>query len=184
MLSRQWSRLSKIWKVVVYKQWLLFIKKQFPLSAFLRDDSYGVDFLLCKVLNMESSNPNADLEQLEVLIDNSLKDIDDNTLYEIFSMEFLAITPEITYLSPLNNFFNLKIIDFHCQNESRKIDFEILRKNNIVYVLDYADYKIIDFDRYSNIRKINNVIYIKGYGFPFEVHSVYRKLSAKYKIYE
>ena len=96
MLSRQWSRLSKIWKVMVYKQWLLFIKKQFPLSAFLRDDSYGVDFLLCKVLNMESSNPNADLEQLEVMIDNSLKDVDDNTLYEIFSMEFLAIPPEIT----------------------------------------------------------------------------------------
>ena len=61
MLSEQWNSLPDIWKSVVYKEWLLFLKNKFPLSTFLWDESYGVDFLLCKVLNIESNNPNVDL---------------------------------------------------------------------------------------------------------------------------
>lgn len=184
MLTKQWDSLPYIWKVMVFKEWLLFIKNKFPLSTFLWDDSYGVDFLLCKALNIESDNPNTDLKQLELTISNGLKNVDENTLYEIFSMEFMVIFPEITYIAPLKFFPNIKVIDFHCQNESRITDFEILRRDNTIYVLDYADYQIIDFDEYSNIRDIENISYIKGYGFPMEVNNIYPELNAKYKIYE
>lgn len=184
MLAEQWSRLPKIWKTTVYKQWLLFVKNKFPLSIFLLDDSYGVDFLLCNVLNMESNNPDADIDQLEFMIAKGLNDIEDDTLYEIFSMEFLSIPTEIAYLSPLKFFQHIKVIDFHGQNESRITDFEILRKKSTIYVLDYSDYQIIDFDKYSNIRDIENIKYIKGYGFPFDANSIFSELNAKYKIYE
>ena len=184
MLTKQWDRLPYIWKVMVFKEWLLFIKNKFPLSTFLWDDSYGIDFLLCKALKIESDNLNTDLEQLELTISNGLKNVDKTTLYEIFSMEFMVIFPEITYIAPLKYFPNIKVIDFHCQNESRITDFEILRRDNTIYVLDYADYQIINFDEYSNIRDIENICYIKGYGFPIEANRFYQDLNAKYKIYE
>lgn len=184
MLYKQWNNLPSIWKAMVYKEWLLFLKYKFPLSTFLWDDSYGVDFLLCKVLNIESNSPNADLEQLELIISNGLMDLNENTLCEIFSMQFLTLSPEITYLSPLKFFQDIKIVDFHCQNESKITDFEVLRKNNVVYVLDYADYQIVDFDKYSNIRDIENIRYIKGYGFPADVNCVFHELNEKYRIYE
>lgn len=184
MLAEQWSCLPKIWKTTAYKQWLLFIKNKFPLSIFLWDDSYGEGFLLCKVLNLGSNNPAADVERLESIIAKGLNGIDEDTLSEIFSMEFLSIPPDVTYLSPLKFFPNIKVIDFHCQNESKITDFEILRKKNTIYVLDYADDLIIDFDKYSNIRDIENIKYIKSYGFPFDIDSVYPQLSSKYKIYE
>lgn len=184
MLTKQWNSLPYIWKVMVFKEWLLFIKNKFPLSAFLLDDSYGVDFLLIKALGMESDNPNADIEQLEITITNELKNVDENTLYEIFSMEFIVISSEITYIAPLKFFSNIKVIDFHGQNESRITDFEILRRDNTIYVLDYADYQIIDFDEYSNIRDVDNIRYIKGYGFPTEVNCIYPELNANYRIYE
>ena len=184
MLSEQWNSLPDIWKSVVYKEWLLFLKNKFPLSTFLWDESYGVDFLLCKVLNIESNNPNVDLEQLEHIISDGLMDMDETTLREIFSMQFLALSPQITYLSPLKFFPDIKVVDFHCQNESKITDFEILRRKDVVYVLDYADYQIVDFDEYSNIIDIENIRYIKGYGFPADVNCVYHELNEKYKIYE
>lgn len=184
MLAGQWSRLPKIWKTTAYQQWLWFIKNKFPLSIFLLDNSYGMDFLVCNVLNMESNNPDAYIDQLESMIAKCLNDIDENTLFEIFSMEFFSIPTEMAYLSPLKNFPHIKVIDFHEQKESRITDFEILRKKSTIYVLDYSDYQIIDFDKYSNIRDIENIKYIKGYGFPFDANSIFSELNTKYKIYE
>ena len=181
MLSKQWNNLPNIWKAMVYKEWLLFLKYKFPLSTFLWDDSNGVDFLLCKVLNIESNSPNTDLEQLELLISNGLMDLNENALCEIFSMQFLTLSPEITYLFSLKYFQDVKIVDFHCQNESKITDFEVLHRNNVVYVLDYADYQIVDFDKYSNIRDIENIRYIKGYGFPADVNCVFHELNEKYR---
>ena len=68
-------------------------------------------------------------------------------------------------------------------NESRITDFSILSNRNKVYILDYADYKIIDFDKYSNIRDFDNVEYIKEYGFPSQMDQIYRELKT-YKIDE
>lgn len=184
MFTKQWDNLPITWKTMVFKEWLLFINNKFPLSTFLWDDTYGVDFLLCKTLNIESDNPNTDLEQLESIVSDGLKDVDENTLYEIFSMEFIVMSPKITYIAPLQFFPNIKAIDFHCQNESRITDFEILRRENTIYILDYADYQIINFDKYSNIRDIENIRYIKAIGFPIEVNNIYPELNAKYKIYE
>ena len=72
-------------------------------------------------------------------------------------------------------------MDFHCTNESCITDFLALENHSLVYVLDYADYQIVDFDRNSNIREFNNIKYIKGYGWPKEMNEVYKYLS-HYKI--
>ena len=183
-LSAQWDKLPAPWKAMAYKEWLLFLKNKFPLSTFLRDDSYGIDFLLCKALNIESNNPDNDLKQLDLIVSDGLKSINENSLSEIFSMQFLAVLSEITYIAPLKYFPNIKVLDFHCQNESKITDFEILRRDKKIFVLDYADYQIIDFDKFSNIRDIENIMYIKGYGFPSEVNSIYSELKANYIIYE
>lgn len=184
MLLEQWEKLPSIWKKIILKEWLLFKKCKFPLSVFLGDDSYGLNFLLCKALGIDSSEPEKDLKQLEDIISTGLKKIDENTIYEIFSMQFLYIPSEITYIAPLKYFPNIKVVDFHCSNESRITDFEILRRQSTIYVLDYADYQIVDFDKYSNIKGIDNVKYIKGYGFPNEINDIYSELNANYIIYE
>ena len=53
MLLEQWEKLPSIWKKIILKEWLLFKKCKFPLSVFLGDDSYGLNFLLCKALGIE-----------------------------------------------------------------------------------------------------------------------------------
>ena len=99
MLLEQWEKLPSIWKKIILKEWLLFKKCKFPLSVFLGDDSYGLNFLLCKALGIDSSEPEKDLKQLEDIISTGLKKIDENTIYEIFSMQFLYIPSEISTVS-------------------------------------------------------------------------------------
>ena len=183
MLLEQWNNLPKIWRITAYKTWMLFFEHKFPLSTYLWDDSYGMDFLLCKVLNIESSDPEKDLSHLDSIIEEVMRNITTDILDNIFSMEFLSLHSEITYLSPLRYFPNIKVLDFHCMNESKITDFSILSNRNKVYILDYADYKIIDFDKYSNIRDFDNIEYIKEYGFPSQMDQIYRELKT-YKIDE
>ena len=158
MLLEQWNNLSKIWRITAYKTWMLFFEHKFPLSTYLWDDSYGMDFLLCKVLNIESSDPDKDLSHLDSIIEEEMSNMTTDILDNIFSMEFLSLHSGIT-------------------------DFSILSNRNKVYILDYADYKIIDFDKYSNIRDFDNVEYIKEYGFPSQMDQIYRELKT-YKIDE
>lgn len=183
MLVEQWNNLLKIWRTTAYKAWLLLVKHKFPLNTYLWDDSYGIDFLLCKVLNIESSDPEKDLGHLNSIIEEEMSNITTDTLDIIFSMQFLPLSSGITYLSPLRYFPNVKVRDFHCMNESKITDFSILANRNKVYILDYADYMIIDFDKYSNIREFDNVEYIKEYGFPSQIDQIYRELKT-YKIDE
>ena len=72
MLKDRWNKLPENWKSLVYKEWLLFIKQRFSLTTFLRDDSYGLDFILCKSLGIESSNPEYALNHLEDMICDSI----------------------------------------------------------------------------------------------------------------
>lgn len=183
MLVEQWNNLPKIWRTTAYKAWLLFVEHKFPLNTYLWDDSYGMDFLLCKVLNIESSDPEVDLCNLNSVIEEGMSNITTDTLDIIFSMQFLPLSSEITYLSPLRYFPDIKVLDFHCMNESKITDFSILANRNKVYILDYAEYMIIDFDENSNIRDFDNVEYIKGHGFPSQINQIYRELKT-YKIDE
>lgn len=184
MLIEIWNKLPVIWKFLAYKNWLLFIDQQFSLQIFLWDDSYGLDFILCKELNIQSGNIEDDLKYLENIVIEGIKNPSCRILDEIFSMQFLSISSDITFLSPLKNFPNIRVLDFHGQNESKINDFEILHKSDPVYVLDYSDYIMIDFDKYSNIRHIDNINYIKGFGFPCEINLIISGLNKKYNIHE
>lgn len=181
MMYNSWVNLNHHWQSLLYKEWLLFIKERFPLSTFLWDDSYGLDLLLCKALNLETSKPEDDVQNLNSIIKDELVSLQESTINDVFDMEFLALDSSITYLSPLKDFKKLKVLDFHCTNESCITDFLALENHSLVYVLDYADYQIVDFDRNSNIREFNNIKYIKGYGWPKEMNEVYKYLS-HYKI--
>ena len=130
---------------------------------------------------METSKPEDDVQNLNSIIKDELVSLQESTINDIFDMEFLALDSSITYLSPLKDFKKLKVLDFHCTNESCITDFLALENHSLVYVLDYADYQIVDFDRNSNIRDFNNLKYIKGYGWPKEMNDVYKYLS-HYKI--
>lgn len=181
VIRSYWNSLNHNWKRILYKQWLYFVYKKQSLSVFLWDDSYGLDFLLCNLIGIESDNPEDDLISLNAYIDSRINEPDEKILSEIFDMEFITLDTSITFLSPLQNFRNLKIIDFHCTNESKITDFSILRREETIYILDYTDYYLIDFDRYSNIRDIKNLVYIKDYGWPKELNNILNCLS-NYKI--
>ena len=141
MMYNSWVNLNHHWQSLLYKEWLLFIKERFPLSTFLWDDSYGLDFLLCKALNLETSKPEDDVQNLNSIIKDELVSLQESTINDIFDMEFLALDSSITYLSPLKDFKKLKVLDFHCTNESCITDFLALENHSLVYVLDYADYQ-------------------------------------------
>ena len=91
MLLEQWNNLPKIWRITAYKTWMLFFEHKFPLSTYLWDDSYGMNFLLCKVLNIESSDPDKDLSHLDSIIEEEMSNITTDILDNIFSMEFLSL---------------------------------------------------------------------------------------------
>ena len=182
MIKDNWEKLPQCWKLSAYKNWLLFIKKQFPLSTFLWDDSYGLDFLICKELNIESNDPEKDLRRLDEIITKEIKDQDIATLDAIFSMQFMSFTKEINYLSPMIYFPNTRVLDFHCTNESMITDFSPLQKLENVFVLDYSDYIIIDFDKDSNIRDFNNIHYVKCNGMPEKEINCILKDLRDYKI--
>ncbi len=166
MIKDNWKKLPQCWKLNAYKDWLLFIKKRFPLSTFLWDDSYGLDFFLCDVLNIKSNDPEKDLKILDEIVIKEIETIDVATLDAIFSMQFMTFTQEITFLSPMIYFPNACVLDFHCTNKSMITDFSPLQKQGKVFVLDYSDYLIVDFDKNSNIRDFPNIHYIKCHGMP------------------
>lgn len=176
MLYKIWNELPINWKHTAYKCWLLFVKNKFSVGTFLIDDSYGIDFLLCKALNIETSNPEQDLHHLNDIIECGIKEISISTLDEIFSMRFISISPDITFLSPLKFFLNILVLDFHAQNESKITDFSILENRGLIYVLDYSDYQIIDFEKYSNIRHYKNIYYLKGLKFSKTIVKIISKL--------
>ena len=103
-MYNSWVNLNHHWQSLLYKEWLLFIKERFPLSTFLWDDSYGLDFLLCKALNLETSKPEDDVQNLNSIIKDELVSLQESTINDIFDMEFLALDSSITYLSPLKDF--------------------------------------------------------------------------------
>lgn len=177
MLKDRWNKLPENWKSLVYKEWLLFIKQRFSLTTFLRDDSYGLDFILCKSLGIESSNPEYDLKHLEEMICDSIENPSVLILDEIFSMQYLSISSDITFLSPLIYFPQVRVLDFSGQNESRITDFSILGNRSRVYVLDCSDYQTIDFDVYSNIKLFDNITYINAHGMPKEIEDIYPLLT-------
>lgn len=163
--------LSNDWKQLVYKNWLLLKILQYPLDVFLYNDSYGMDFLLCKELEWESNNPEEDLKKLERFVNSRLQHISEDIVDSMFQMEFIHINSDIDNLSPLSLFNKIKIVDFHCENDSNVNNFIPLAKDCDIYVLDYADYRTINFDLRSNITSIPNIKYIKGY-VPLELSTI------------
>lgn len=172
-----WNILNDAWKCILFKEWLYFVKEKQSLKIFLWDDSYGLDFLLCHFLCLESNTPKDDLKMLFNYIIESINQIDDRILIEIFDMEFLALDESISVLTPLQWFRNIKILDFHCTNNSMITDFYVFKRDSTIYILDYTDYQLLDFDKYSNIRQILNLVYIKEYGWPNELNNILKLLT-------
>ena len=84
--------LNNDWKQLVYKNWLLLKMLQYPLDVFLYDDSYGMDFLLCKALEWESNNPEEDLKKLERFVNSRLQHISEEIADSICQMELKLLT--------------------------------------------------------------------------------------------
>lgn len=177
ILWTYWNNLPEVWNNLLFKEWLYFVHKKESLSLFLWDESYGLNFLLRKALGMQSDDPESDITNLSHYINKKNQQTDIEILSKIFNMEFLTLDDTITYLSPIRYFRNLKVVDFHCSNESQITDFLDLQRDSEVIVLDYADYQIVDFDNSSNIRQFQNIRYIKGYGIPQEMGNILKNLS-------
>ena len=104
MLSEQWDKLPNLWKAMAYKEWLLFLRNKFPCTI-LWGDSYGFDFLLCKVLNKELNFPNDDLIKLELRGSNEI-----NVIKNIMSIKSYGFPSDVNCIySELND--NYKIYE-------------------------------------------------------------------------
>ena len=161
MYREWWEKLDSNWKELLVRNWLLFKKYNGSLTEFLWDAYGAYDYFLCRNMGLPYNDIEEDISISEMIIRNHLRAIDDNIIKQIIDMEFIAMDSSISYLSPLSHFNNIKILDFHCNNSSKITDFSPLEIFKEVYILDYSDYIIIDFDRDSNIRDFQNLHYIK-----------------------
>lgn len=82
-------------------------------AAFL-DDSYGLEFFICKFIGIETENPENDLMSLRKIIKNQVNNINLNTIDEILEIDEI-ILQDIDDLTPLEKFSKLKLVYFdHC----------------------------------------------------------------------
>lgn len=104
-----WDKLDFEWKKQIYLNYRLSKEDiTWRINAFL-DDSYGLNFIMVKIFNLESDNPSADLVNLNIYIQNIIENLDEFTKNNIQSTEEL-ILQGLDDLKPLKCFPNLQLV--------------------------------------------------------------------------
>ena len=84
------------------------------INIFL-DDSAGIEYFMCKHLNILTDNYNEELELLDNYVRDKILEIDSNLLNEISLLEEMCLQ-DVDSLKPLDNFPNLELVYLdHCK---------------------------------------------------------------------
>lgn len=110
-----WKSLDFKWKKQIYLNYRLSHEDiSWRIRAFL-DDSYGLDFIMCKIFNIESDNPNDDLLKLDLYVNNEILKINETAVANLQSIEEIVLQ-DIDNLKPLEYLPNLKLVYLdHCK---------------------------------------------------------------------
>lgn len=176
-MKKVWHELPSNLKEILYKDWLYFVKLKGSLNDYLWDEYGAFDYFIARQFGVSYTSIEDDIAFVNSIITLALSNLDEQIINELFSMEFLGLDGPISDLSPLKYMKNLKVIDFHCCNESNIIDFSPLKDFKSIFVLDYSDYQLVNFDQTSNITNFSNITYIKSYGVPKEMNHVFDLLK-------
>ena len=117
-MSAWWNSLDYTWKKQIYLNYRLSKEDiNWRVSAFL-DDSYGLEFIMCKIFNIESDSPNDDLIKLDNYVKHEIIKIDKATIVDLQSIEEI-ILQDIDNLKPIESLTNLKLVYLdHCKTHS------------------------------------------------------------------
>lgn len=182
MNKEWWNSLNSNWKELLIRNWLLFVKYNGSLSEYLWDAYGAYDYFLCRSMGLPFNDIDEDTSLSKMIITNHMRAIDEMIIEEMLNMEYIAMDASIETLSPLAKFYNIKVLDFHCNNSSEIKDFSPLLKFNDVYVLDYSDYQLINFEESSNIVGFPNIHYVKCIGWPEAEMKIVLKILNKYNV--
>lgn len=114
MLSDYWRELEYEWKKQLYLNYLLSQQEfNWRTSAFF-DDSYGLEFIFCKILDLETEDPENDLVKLNQLIKDRIFSMNSNAIQDTFKIKEI-ILQGVNTLKPLNWLENLELVYLdHC----------------------------------------------------------------------
>lgn len=110
-----WNNLDNNWKKLIYLNYRLSKEDDYwRISTFL-DDSYGLEFIMCKIFKLESDNPCDDLVKLDSYVNNQLLKIDESIAQGMLLIEELCLQG-VNTLKPLEYFPKLKLVYLdHCK---------------------------------------------------------------------
>lgn len=112
-----WDNLSYGWKKQIFLNYVLSQNTlQWRKIAFL-DDSYGLEFILCKILGFESENPENDLLKINNWVQEKLSELNEIKISELFKITEIAVQG-LGSLEPLEYFPNLHLVYLdHCETK-------------------------------------------------------------------
>lgn len=106
-----WSSLDYNWKKQIYLNYRLSKEDiSWRINAFL-DDSYGLEFIMCKIFDLESSNPSDDLMLLDTFVKREILKVDKIILENFQSIEEI-ILQNVDELKPIEYLSKLKLVYF------------------------------------------------------------------------
>ncbi|MGI6410221.1 MAG: DarT ssDNA thymidine ADP-ribosyltransferase family protein [Bacteroidales bacterium] len=110
-----WNSLQYTWKKQIFLNYLLSLNSaQWRKSAFL-DDSYGLEFIVCKILKIETDNPEADLINLDNWVKEKISNLNENEIRELFYIKEIILRG-LNSLKPLEYFPKLRLVYLdHCE---------------------------------------------------------------------
>lgn len=110
-----WNSLQYTWKKQIFLNYLLSLNSaQWRKSAFL-DDSYGLEFIVCKILKIETDKPEADLINLDNWVKEKISNLNENEIRELFYIKEI-ILQGLNSLKPLEFFPKLRLVYLdHCE---------------------------------------------------------------------
>lgn len=136
VIIKWWNGLSVKWKEYLYLNYIFSLSNKYSRISCLCDDSYGIHFLACKLLRIESKDPEIDLQIIEEYVRNKLEKIDVEDIKEITKLSELTLSGFHDFL-PFSElkYLNIVILE-NCQLE----DISVFENSSIKHVLDIGDY--------------------------------------------
>lgn len=110
-----WIRLPIKWQRQLFLNYLLSqCDIKWRIKAFL-DDSFGLEFILCKALNIETKDPNRDLDSLDKFIKAKLGDIQTSEIIKTIELKEIILNG-LDNLKHLEVFSRLELVYLdHCK---------------------------------------------------------------------
>lgn len=172
-----WNSLEYDWQKIILLNYLVSQNSlQWRMNALL-DDSYGLEFIACKILKIETDNPETDLINLDNWVKKKISILTKGEIRELFTIKEI-ILQNLNSLKKLELFPNLEIVYLdHCQ-----ID-DINSLNNLLNLAFYEspEYPTNIPSLYKTPEYFSEKVNIIKHPFDFITNHFYKDFKKRWK---